>query len=138
MTNTITITGRLAQDPELRFSAKGTPCCTVVVPDQKRRKDDSGQWVDDSAPTWFRGTVFNAEAEWLAENATKGATVTITGRLITREWTSREGEQRSSLEVDYAKVGVVSPPRQPDQPQAPQYDTWANSAAAPADSEIPF
>ena len=107
MTNNITIQGRLAGDPELRFANSGTALCNISVPDQKRRKNDAGEWEDASATTWFRATVFGDKAEALAETAKKGDEVTVTGRLITREWTDKDGGTRSSLEIDYARVAVV-------------------------------
>lgn len=133
MTNQITVTGRLAQDPELRFAKTGTAMCQVVVPDQKRVKNrDTGEWEDASATTWFRATVFKEAAEQLAEHAHKGDTVIVTGRLISREWTGREGDTRTSLEIDYATVAVV-----PTAPKADrggwsgnqQADPWSTSSA---------
>lgn len=130
MSNHITITGRLATDPELRFAATGTAMCTVVVPDQKSKKNEAtGQWEELSATTWFRATVFKDKAEALAAIAKKGDTVTVSGRLITREWTNKDGEVKSSLEVDFATVAVV--PREvraERSSSAPAADPWATSA----------
>lgn len=106
MTNTITVTGRLSEDPTLRFTPAGKACTTVTVPDQKRAKNDAGEWEDQSATTWLRATVWGDDAEALAEHAVKGDTVTITGRLITREFTTKNGETRQSLEIDYPTVTV--------------------------------
>jgi single-strand DNA-binding protein len=128
MSNNITITGRLAVDPELKYAASGTAMTTVVVPDQKRAKNDRGEWEDKSATTWFRATVFKEAAEALAEHARKGDTVTVSGRLITREWTNKDGEVKSSLEVDFATVAVVPTPRKADR-GTPAADPWATSEA---------
>ena len=134
MSNTITITGRLATDPELRFAATGTAMCTVVVPDQKSKKNEqTGQWEEQSATTWFRATVFKEKAEALAAIARKGDTVTVTGRLITREWTNKEGEVKSSLEVDFATVAVVPCEERAQRSQTQSAgDPWASSAPAAA------
>ena len=107
MSNTITITGRLAQDPELRFGQSGKAFCNISVPDQKRTKNERGEWEDASATTWFRATVFGDVAEALAEHGHKGDEVVLTGRLITREWQGKDGDTRQSLEVDFAKVALV-------------------------------
>ena len=144
MSNTITITGRLAADPELRYAASGTAMCNISVPDQKRVKNkDTGAWEDASATTWFRVTVFREAAEALAESARKGDTVVVTGRLITREWTNQSGEVKSSLEVDFATVAVVpAAPRAQRAQSAPASDPWATGPAAPAwggaNDEPPF
>lgn len=146
MTNSISIVGRLAFPPELKFSKSGTVFCNVTIPDQKRVKDQSGQWQDASDTTWFRATVFGEEAEYLAENAEKGSVVTVTGRLITRSYTTQGGEERTSLEVDYAKVGIVQGPSTRSAGQhapPPQGDPWATQSAQQSGGgfgggEIPF
>ncbi len=145
MSNTISIIARLAQDPELRFAASGTAMCNLSIPDQKRKKNDAGQWEDASATTWFRVTLFGDAAEAMAEHGRKGDTVVATGRLITREWTNQQGEVKSSLELDYATVGIVpSAPKAQRAPQQSQGDPWAAQSAAsaswgtPANSEPPF
>lgn len=124
MSNNITITGRLAVDPELKFAQSGKAMCNVVVPDQKRKKDDAGQWQDASATTWFRATLFGEDAEEFAERASKGDEVILTGRLITREWTNQQGEVKSSLEVDYATVAIIPRAGQFNQQRA-ESDPWA-------------
>lgn len=127
MSNNITITGRLAQDPELRFGQSGKAFCNISVPDQKRRKNDQGQWEDASATTWFRVTVFDEAAEALAEHS-KGDEVIVTGRLITREYQKSDGTTGSSLEVDYAKVAVVPGGGRVQRQQQPQGDAWGQPA----------
>lgn len=129
MSNNITITGRLASDPELRFAASGVAMCNISIPDQKRVKNkDTGAWEDASATTWFRVTVFKEAAESLAEHARKGDTVVVTGRLITREWTTKDGDTKSSLEVDYATVAVVpAGPKAQRSQGGQQADPWASS-----------
>ncbi len=132
MSNNITITGRIAQDPELRFSGKGTAICNISVPDQKRRKNDAGEWEDASATTWFRVSVFGDKAEALAEQARKGDQVIVTGRLISREWTDKDGQVRSSLEVDYADVAVMPRVQQSQRSSAPSADPWSTDSTAGA------
>lgn len=129
MSNTITITGRLASDPELRFAASGVAMCNISIPDQKRVKNkDTNEWEDASATTWFRVTVFKEAAEALAEKARKGDTVVVTGRLITREWTNKDGEVKGSLEVDFATVALVpSAPKAQRGGSAPAADPWATA-----------
>src|SRR5699024_10639376 len=146
MTNSITIQGRLAGDPELRFANSGTALCNISVPDQKRKKNDRGEWEDASATTWFRATVFGDAAEALAESAKKGDEVTVTGRLITREFTKGDGTTGSSLEVDYARVAVVPGGGRTQRTSQPQADPWQTQGQsqqpwrgqAPALNEPPF
>lgn len=108
MSNRITIESRLSADPEIRYAASGTAMCTITVPDQKRRlNQQTQQWENASDTTWFRATVFKEAAEALAEVAKKGSRVIVTGELITREYETKQGEKRQSLEIDFAKVALI-------------------------------
>lgn len=135
--NSFTVTGRLAADPDLRFAKSGTAMCNLTIPDQKRRKNDAGEWEDASDTTWVRVTVFGDAATWISENASKGTPVVATGRLITREFEGRDGQQRSSLEIDYATVGIAGPkPRATV--QQPTSDAWSNGGGGNAYDDNPF
>lgn len=149
MSNRITVTGRLAQDPELRFASTGTAMCNISVPDQKRRKNpQTNEWEDQSATTWFRATVFKDAAEALAEHGRKGDTVVVTGELITREWENQQGEKKASLEIDFATVAIVPKAPQAQRQSVPAGgDPWATPAQSqapgngwgrPANEEPPF
>lgn len=153
MTIQATITGRLSKDGELTYGRDGKPRLRLTIPDQKRRKNEqTGDWENASATTWITATVFGDQAEQLAEQAKKGTHAVITGRLITREYTTQNGEQRTSLEVDYPTVGLAPAPqtytghRQPDGQWTPDTgrggwggqttdDPWAGQQSA---SQEPF
>lgn len=95
---------RLIDDPELRFGPSGTAICKVRLAFNSRKKDESGNWVD--ADVFFvDGTVFKQEAENVAESLRKGCEVTVTGRLKTRKYETREGEKRSAVELMIDAIG---------------------------------
>ena len=157
MSNTITITGRATAEPELKYTASGKAVCSFTVADNHRKKDQSGQWVDDGA-TFLRVNAWEHLAEECAEKITKGATVTVTGSLRQRDYETREGEKRSSFEVQVSEVALTLPrfaPReggmssgrfqrqsQQQQAQQPQEDPWGSAPAfggdQDADSAPPF
>lgn len=109
--NTVSVTGIIANIPELKFAQSGTAYLALSVPDKKSRKNDQGGWDDLSATTWFRATVFGEVAEMLAEKVSKFDEVTVTGRLISREF-EKDGQQRTSLEIDNARVAWHGPKQQ--------------------------
>ena len=96
--NTITITGNLTRDPELRFTPSGQATTSFGIAVNRR-------WLNRDADTWEESTSFFDVVAWreLAENATeslaRGTRVTVTGRLEQRSWESTEGEKRSKVEV---------------------------------------
>lgn len=138
MTNRTTFENvRLAFEPELKFASSGKAFCRIRFADQKRRKNDAGQWEDASAPMWVSATVFGDTAEALAEHAHKNDRVTVTGQLIAREW-EKDGEKRSGLEVDFATVAVVpSAPKSDRSAQPSSGYPWATSGSATSDFGTP-
>lgn len=146
MSNAVTITGNLGQDPELRFISSGAAVCTISVGDTPRRKNESGQWEDAGETLWLRCTIWRDAAEAVAEHLRKGDRVTVVGRLKARSWEDKDGSKRSVIECDadtVAKVVKAAPAAR--QQGASTADPWASPApvgggwgTAPADPEPPF
>lgn len=123
MANTITITGHLGRDPELKYTGQnGLPVCEISVGATPRRKTKSGEWEDRGAPQWFKLVAFEAEAEAWAEAFNKGDKVTATGTLVVEEFTRRDGTAGYSLGLFGATVGrVPAVPYPQNQPQGGAY-----------------
>ncbi|CEG88983.1 Single-stranded DNA-binding protein [Propionibacterium freudenreichii] len=149
MTTPITIVGALGADPEIRFAKSGKAVASFQVAVNKRKRDQSGGWIDDGAD-WFSVQAWGTLAENVAESLTKGIRVIVTGRLESREWQDREGNRRTSWEITAQAVGVdlsfatatvnrnqradeQRRPTRQDARQEPPADPWAN-----AQSEAPF
>ena len=95
--NRIIIVGNLGRDPELRYTAQGTPVCSFSMATNERRKDRNGEMQDHT--TWFRVTLWNRQAETASQYLQKGRQVYIEGRLRVEEYIDRDGKPRQSLEV---------------------------------------
>lgn len=103
--NKITIVGHLGRDPELSFTTQGTAACKMSVATSEKRKDRNGEQQEFT--TWFRVTVWGRQAELCNEYLAKGRQVYIEGRLRQEEYTDREGNQRTSLEVNATDVQFI-------------------------------
>ncbi|WP_275308532.1 single-stranded DNA-binding protein [Streptomyces yunnanensis] len=99
---TITATGNLAADPELRCTPNGTPVATFTLACNDNRKNDRGEW-EQVGTTWLRCTIWQQRAELTAEQLTKGDTVTITGRLKQDDY-EKDGVKRTGYQVDVIEV----------------------------------
>ncbi len=95
--NRVTITGNLTSDPELRNLPSGTSVCKLRVAVNTRRKGQDGNWEDK--PNYFDVTVWGAQGENCATYLSKGRPVAVDGRLEWREWESKEGGKRQSVEI---------------------------------------
>jgi single-strand DNA-binding protein len=96
--NSVNLTGNLTRDPELRSTPGGTSVCKMRIAVNGRRKDgQTGEWVDK--PNYFDVTVWGSRGESCAKYLSKGRPVAIHGRLDWREWETKEGGKRQSVEV---------------------------------------
>jgi single-strand DNA-binding protein len=98
--NKIIIVGYLGRDPELRYTPSGTPVCdfSMATTERKGRRDQGGG-EGDEVTTWFRVSMWGRQAEVANQYLQKGKLVYVEGRLSQREWTDRDGNKRTSLEV---------------------------------------
>lgn len=101
----MTITGNLADDPTLRFTAGGQAVCNYTVAQTPRSLDrQSNQWQDDET-LWIRCTSWGEYAENVVASLTKGARVIATGRLKARSFEDKHGNQRTNWEMDIDEIG---------------------------------
>lgn len=94
--NSVTISGNLGRDAELRATKSGMQVLGFSVCANSRvKRGDS--WEDK--PNWVDVSIFGKRAESVARYLTKGTHVTIHGRLNQRTWETDDGQRRSKLEV---------------------------------------
>lgn len=116
----ITIVGNLTADPEMRFTPSGTAVASFTIASTPRTFDRAaGEWKDGET-LFMRCSIWRDAAENVAESLTKGTRVIAQGRLVQRSYTTREGENRTVVEMQvdeigpslrYAKTQVTRQPR---------------------------
>lgn len=124
--NKITIVGYLGRDPELRYTPAGEAVCNFSVATTEKRKNRTGQAEEQT--TWFRVTVWRNQAEAVHQYLTKGRQVYVEGRLRQEEYTDRDGNPRTSLEVAATDVQFIG--ARNDQAETPPARTEAPKPAA--------
>src|SRR5499426_2511016 len=100
--NKITIVGYLGRDPELRYTQQGTAVCNFSVATTEKRRNARGEQEEHTI--WFRVSVWGRQAEVAAEYLAKGRQVYVEGRLRLEEYTDREGNPRTSAEVNASDI----------------------------------
>ena len=116
----ITIIGNLTADPEMRFTPSGAAVASFTVASTPRTFDrQAGEWKDGET-LFMPCSSWRDAAENVAESLTKGTRVIVQGRLVQRSYTTREGENRTVVEMQvdeigpslrYAKAQVTRQPR---------------------------
>jgi single-strand DNA-binding protein len=130
--NKVIIVGNLGRDPELRYTAQGTPVCSFSVATNERRKDKNGEMQDQT--TWFRITLWNRLAETASQYLQKGRQVYIEGRLRVEEYVDRDGKPRHSLEVFATDMQFIGT-RGDDGGMQQERAASASASAGPPDSQ---
>ena len=101
----ITVVGNLTADPELRYTQNGIPVANFTIASTPRTFDRaSGEWKDGEA-LFLRASVWRDFAEHVAGSMTKGMRVIAQGRLRQRSYETREGEKRSTIELEVDEIG---------------------------------
>lgn len=101
----ITIVGNLTADPELRYTQNGLPVANFTIASTPRKFDSQkNEWVDEEA-LFLRASVWREFAEHVAGSLSKGTRVIATGRLKQRSYETKEGEKRTSIELEIDEIG---------------------------------
>lgn len=101
----ITVVGNLVDDPELRFTPSGAPVAAFRIASTPSRFNRETQKWEDGDALFLRCSVWRQAAENVAESLQRGMRVMVQGRLKQREWETKEGEKRTSYEIDVDEVG---------------------------------
>jgi single-strand DNA-binding protein len=147
---TLTVVGNLTADPELRYTQNGLPVANFTIASTPRTLNrQTNEWEDGEA-LFLRASVWREVAEHVAASLTKGARVIATGALKQRTYETKEGESRTSLELEVQEIGPslkyataqvtrsVSGKPRPVQPTEP--DAWAPAGATGPSygDDVPF
>jgi single-strand DNA-binding protein len=96
--NKVILIGNLGRDPETRYSADGAAITNITLATTDSWKDKAtGEKKEQTE--WHRVVFFGRLAEIAGEYLRKGRPVYIEGRLRTRKWTDKEGQERYTTEV---------------------------------------
>ena len=92
MSNSITITGNLTREPELKFMNSGNAVVKLGVAVTRKFKDEE-------QTSFFDVTAWGSLAENVANSLHKGIRVTVTGRLEQRSWDDKDGNKKYAIEI---------------------------------------
>jgi len=96
--NKVILVGNLGRDPETKYMPDGAAITNVSIATSYQRTDKaSGQKTEETE--WHRVVFFSRLAEIAGEYLKKGSQVYVEGRLRTRKWQDKEGQDRYTTEI---------------------------------------
>lgn len=101
----ITVVGNLTDTPELRYTQNGLAVANFTIASTPRVFDKAKNEYVDGEALFLRASVWRDLAEHVAGSLTKGSRVIATGRLKQRSYETREGEKRSTIELEVDEIG---------------------------------
>lgn len=104
--NSVNLVGRLARDPELRYTKNGTAVCSFTLAVRNPfKQDEDGNYGAD----FINCVAWKNPAEMIAESHQKGDQLAITGRIQSRSYENDDGETVWVTEVNTENVHFIKP-----------------------------
>ena len=97
MLNKVTLIGHLGQDPDLKYGQSGNPVCNLSLATDEGYTDKDGNKVDRTE--WHRIVAYQRLAETCGQYLHKGSLVYVEGKLQTRKWQDKDGNDRYITEI---------------------------------------
>ena len=95
--NRVILAGNLTRDPQLSYTPSNTAVCEFGMALNRRWRDRDGNQKDEVC--YVDLTTYGPRAETLNQYMSKGRSLLVEGRLRYRQWTNKEGQNRSKLDV---------------------------------------
>lgn len=144
--NKVILVGNLGKDPEVRYMQNGDAAANFSIATSENWKDKNTGQINEKVE-WHNIAAFGKLAEICGEYLRKGTQVYVEGRLQTRKWQDKSGNDRYTTEVVIDKGGVMQmlggmdKGGQSAKPQAPKQAPQQAPASIPNpdfDQDIPF
>ena len=104
--NKVIIVGNLGKDPETRYAPSGDAVTNIVVATTETWKDKtSGEKRE--ATEWHRVVFFGKLAEIAGQYLKKGSQVYLEGKLKTRKWQDKDGQDRYTTEINADEMKML-------------------------------
>lgn len=156
--NKVILVGNLGRDPETRYTADGAAVTNITIATSDKWKDKTTGEMKE-ATEWHKIAFFGRQAEIAGEYLKKGRSVYVEGKLRTRKWQDKEGQDRYTTEIIADNMQMLGPregmggaaggdvdggeeSRAPSRSSAPSSSARPSAKSAPSvaemDDDIPF
>jgi single-strand DNA-binding protein len=128
--NKVILIGNLGRDPEVRYTSGGQAVANFTIATNEAWTNKQGQ--REERTEWHRIVAWGALGERAGEYLRKGKQVYVEGKLQTRKWTDREGQERYTTEINAQQFFLLGAPDRGEGVGAPD-----EGRAEPAEGRAP-
>lgn len=136
MLNKVMIIGRLGADPEIKYAQSGTPVANLRIATDESYTDRNGQRQERTE--WHTVIAFQRTAEICQQYLHKGSLVYIEGKLQTRKWQDKTGQDRYSTEIQCQRLQMLERRQEGAPAQASPRPGWDVPPVPADDDSVPF
>jgi len=104
--NKVILVGNLGKDPEVRYMTNGDAVANVTIATSDTWKDKATGEKKESTE-WHRVVFYRKLAEIVSQYLKKGSQVYIEGRIRTRKWQDKEGQERYTTEIEAEEMKML-------------------------------
>jgi single-strand DNA-binding protein len=139
--NKVILVGNLGKDPEVRYTQGGKAVCTLrLAMTERRKKPDSDAWEDHTE--WMDVVTWDKTAENAGQYLAKGRQIFVEGRIQTRQYKDKDGNDRYKTEVVASQV-IFLGGKDADKPSGSHVEKKPKESPAPdapgfVDDDLPF
>jgi len=132
MINNVVLVGRLANDPEMRYTPSGTAVTKfrLAVSRPPRRSGEEGVPAEEETD-WLDIVTWGNVAENVAQYLDKGALVGVEGRVQSRSWETQDGQKRYAVEINARNVQFLESRQEAERRRATRAERSGREVAPP-------
>ncbi len=141
--NRVTLIGNLGADPEVRYTQNSEAIATIRIATTETHKDKSSGERKEITE-WHRIVFFNRLAEVVGEYLKKGLPIYVEGRIQTRKWQDKAGQDRyvveiiaSEMQMLGSRVSEKEAPQSVQDKQTIKGSSKADAVSVPAFEDVP-
>lgn len=136
--NKVILIGNLGRDPETRYLPSGDAVTNINIATTEKWKNKGGDQQEHTE--WHRVAFFGKLAEIAGEFLKKGAAVYVEGRIQTRKWQDKEGNDKYSTEIVADRMQMLGgkSPAQEREPEPTRKQAKAASGFDQIEDDIPL
>lgn len=134
--NKVILIGNLGKDPDIRYTASGAAVANVTIATNESWKDKNTGEMQEKTE-WHNVVFFSRLAEIVGEYLKKGSQVYIEGRLQTRKWQDKSGNDRYTTEIVANEMQMLGSRSGGGMPESRPDSSPEQAAPSPASDSAP-
>ena len=132
--NKVILVGNLGKDPEVRFTGGGRAVCKFPLATSETWNDAEGHRQERTE--WHNIVCFGHQAEFVGEYIKKGRKVAVRGKLQTRKWQDKEGNDRYTTEIVAEDVKALDKKQEGGESKSEEKPAPRKSAPKKSDDDL--